>query len=95
VVDVEDTNDDVKKALLNRQTKDKDGKNRAIFLMATYGEGEPTDNASVFVKTIKTKAGTNDGDKIEEEKKCDDNDKDEFFFGAVRFCCFWFRKYAI
>lgn len=33
---------------------------RCIFLAATHGEGEPTDNSKEFVKTLETKVANNE-----------------------------------
>ena len=59
VVDIEDAGeeDDLLKELTNENFRDDDDKSRALFLMATYGEGEPTDNAMQFVNWIQQKSG--------------------------------------
>ena len=46
--------------------------NLAIFLMATYGEGEPTDNASKFITWSKN----------------EDKDVDETFLASLKFSVF-------
>jgi len=59
VLDLEDLSCDtsVKTKLLNKAFADESGKTRAIFLVATYGEGEATDNADAFMKLLKRKMG--------------------------------------
>lgn len=80
VVDLEDAEDDLDGHILDERFRDADGRNRAVFLMATYGEGEPTDNAAAFVRLLKAKAGMKTGgaggymgtaDDFAEEKKGD------------------------
>jgi NADPH-ferrihemoprotein reductase len=70
VVDLEDIEDDIIDSVLNNQKKDDRGKNRAIFMMATYGEGEPTDNAVSFIRFLKedTGDGAMESDDSEEKK---------------------------
>eukprot|EP00551_Chaetoceros_affinis_P008140 CAMPEP_0203683778 /NCGR_PEP_ID=MMETSP0090-20130426/47696_1 /ASSEMBLY_ACC=CAM_ASM_001088 /TAXON_ID=426623 /ORGANISM="Chaetoceros affinis, Strain CCMP159" /LENGTH=684 /DNA_ID=CAMNT_0050552933 /DNA_START=22 /DNA_END=2076 /DNA_ORIENTATION=- len=71
VVDLEDIEDDIIGSILKDQKKDDRGKNRAIFVMATYGEGEPTDNAVSFMRFLKY-GSTEDEMDEGEEKKGDD-----------------------
>eukprot|EP00591_Stephanopyxis_turris_P005689 CAMPEP_0195509034 /NCGR_PEP_ID=MMETSP0794_2-20130614/2079_1 /TAXON_ID=515487 /ORGANISM="Stephanopyxis turris, Strain CCMP 815" /LENGTH=704 /DNA_ID=CAMNT_0040636145 /DNA_START=57 /DNA_END=2171 /DNA_ORIENTATION=+ len=60
IIDLEDiaTPDDVKDCLLHEKYLDEDSKKcRAIFLIATYGEGESTDSSVDFVNMMKQKMG--------------------------------------
>ena len=76
-VDLEDIEDSIADGILKDHKKDENGKHRVIFMMATYGEGEPTDNAVSFIKFLKEGGVTSEED-IEqpdddgEEKKGDD-----------------------
>ena len=63
VVDLEDTEID---QLLSEERRD-DAVSKAVFLCATYGEGEPTDNSAAFLMDLKSRTGLTVG--IEEEKK--------------------------
>lgn len=63
VIDMEDIMVD---QVLDDARKDPDTeRSKAIFLVATYGEGEPTDNSAVFVQELKAKMMPSN----EEEKK--------------------------
>ena len=58
-VDLQDLMDDSDSDSVKDMFANETGKSRskAVFLMATYGEGEPTDNARQFVDWMKEKAG--------------------------------------
>lgn len=75
VVDLEETDEDPRAALLDPSKQDAHGKNKAVFLMSTYGEGEPTDNAAGFVRFLKEKLSD------DEEEKKDDMDPSKTFDG--------------
>jgi NADPH-ferrihemoprotein reductase len=72
VIDLEDIS--VEQVL---ERKD-NGVSKAIFLVATYGEGEPTDNSAEFIRNLK--AGLN----TEEEKK----EQDVLDLQGLEFCVF-------
>ncbi len=92
---MEDIDDDILGSVVNDNKKDTKGKNRAIFLMATYGEGEPTDNAVSFIRFLNdsgVKSDSNAGDEnnFAEEKKGEDfvlND-DGFVFRDLEYAVF-------
>lgn len=72
VVDLEDIS--VEQVL----ERNDNGVSKAIFLVATYGEGEPTDNSAEFLRNLK--AGSN----MEEEKK----EQDVLDLQGLEFCVF-------
>lgn len=70
VIDLEDI--EVDDLLDAARQHEETGTSRAVFCIATYGEGEPTDNSASFVMDLKTRACT----EIlkEEEKKESENE---------------------
>ena len=79
-VDLEEIEDDIAGNMLSAATRDDETRiNKAIFLMSTYGEGEPTDNAARFIQLLRQKSGitgpnADEGSDMEEEKKADQPD---------------------
>ena len=75
VVDLEDIENDIEGELLKQQKQDESGISRAIFMMATYGEGEPTDNAVSFMNFLKEDAlsGSEPGEEKKDDSKMFDN----------------------
>ena len=60
VLDIEDageSDEDIQKELLNSLYQDSKERSRAIFLIATYGEGGPADNSVSFVEMLERKSG--------------------------------------
>jgi NADPH-ferrihemoprotein reductase len=59
VVDLDDVTCEtsLQKELMRKAYKDSAGKTRAVFLVATYGEGEAPDSAEPFLKIVKRKMG--------------------------------------
>lgn len=85
VVDLEDI--DVS-ALVAQQHKDVDsGKARAIFLTATYGEGEAPDNATLFCEALCEKAATKLLDADDETNVLEDSDS-ALLLQDLEFCVF-------
>ena len=93
-VDLEDIEDDVSGGMLSAGTRDESGNNKAIFLMSTYGEGEPTDNAARFIQLLRQKSGmtgpnTDAGSDTEEEKKADQGDLlDPSYLNGLQYAVF-------
>ena len=56
VVDLEDFEEEEAAEMWASKAEKKEAQ---IFLMATYGEGEPTDNANIFIRWLKTEAKEN------------------------------------
>lgn len=89
VVDLEETEEDATAEILKNQRRDSNGKNRAVFLMSTYGEGEPTDNAAAFIRFLKSSIGVDGDAVVEEEKKADDEVAiDASTFAGLEFAVF-------
>lgn len=94
VQDLEETEDNVSGELLKETMHDEHGKNKAVFLMATYGEGEPTDNAMGFVRFLKSKLGLDgeghgvSGSITTEEKKGDDDTVDSSLLAGLEYAVF-------
>ena len=90
VKDLEETEGNVPGTLLMNSTRDLSGKNRAVFLMATYGEGEPTDNAVEFVRFLKSCIqGDTDSTSVSlEEKKGDDDMVDSSVLSGLEYAVF-------
>jgi len=87
VVDLEETEEDVPGELLNKHKRNGAGRNITAFLMATYGEGEPTDNAAPFIRFLKSNIGHDDASS-EEEKKGEDVVPDTSTFAGLDFAVF-------
>lgn len=86
-MDLEEIENDVPGNILKKHMCDEKGRNRALFLMSTYGEGEPTDNAVSFVRFIKKEMEMIQGmstDSTGEEKK----GEYEFCFSGLDFAVF-------
>mmetsp|Transcript_16660 Transcript_16660/g.24238 ORF Transcript_16660/g.24238 Transcript_16660/m.24238 type:complete len:555 (+) Transcript_16660:238-1902(+) len=80
VVDLNDVGENIK-FLLAEEYRDNGNNARAIFIMSTYGEGAPTENAKLFVDALSFKAGYEnkaiyefDAEDSAEEKKSEEND---------------------
>ena len=82
VVDLEDVS--VYQVLAEERRNDEVSK--AIFLLATYGEGEPTDNSAEFLRDLKVKAGLIAPD--EEEKKESEPLQADPALQGLEFCVF-------
>jgi NADPH-ferrihemoprotein reductase len=77
VVDLEEIEEDILGKLTNEQKRDDRGKNRALFMMATYGEGEPTDNAVAFIQFLKDSSTRGNNDNNNDESESNDHDDSE------------------
>jgi NADPH-ferrihemoprotein reductase len=83
VIDLEDTT--LEDLVASERRDEKSGSARAVFLTATYGEGEAPDNANSFVQAVKEKAITevliqeDVGSKLTEPEAC---------LGGLEYCVF-------
>jgi len=88
VTDLEETDEDVNAEMMKEQMRDDDGKNRAVFVMSTYGEGEPTDNAAGFVRFLKEHQGIYNDGNAAEEKKAEDDGMNASVFAGLEYSVF-------
>jgi len=93
VVDLEEIEDSIPEHLLKEHWHDENGKNRAIFLMATYGEGEPTDNATSFTQFLKEgrryfKKQVTNTDNEEKKGEDDENNSNEYSLASLEYAVF-------
>lgn len=82
VIDLEDVSVD---QVLSEERRN-DEVSKAIFLVATYGEGEPTDNSAEFLRDLKVKAGLVAPE--EEEKKESELLQADPSLEGLHFCVF-------
>ncbi len=86
VIDLEDIQVE---QLVDESSRDEvTGVAKAVFVAATYGEGEPTDNAAVFVQAMKEKANICGIHVDEEEKKDPDVNPSELCLSGLEYCVF-------
>jgi len=93
VVDLEEIEDSIKEHLLKEHRRDENGKSRALFLMSTYGEGEPTDNAASFAQFLKEgrryfKNQVISTDNEEKKGEDDENANNEYSLASLEYAVF-------